>query len=129
MAPGQSGRLPHPRAMFLVDRLRAGGCGWPPAALSYPLPDRLTRSRRTRSVPSLADAYDGGKKINGRKPRLPVDTVGLVLTVIVTAAPMRDRDGAFRLLAVLARAVCLRSPWRDRRRILRSWLGPAQCWP
>jgi hypothetical protein len=63
-------------------------------------------------VPPLADAYDGGKKINGLKPRLSVDTVGLVLTVIVTAASMQDRDGAFRLLAVLARAVCLRSPWR-----------------
>jgi hypothetical protein len=30
-----------------------------------------------------------------------VDSLGLLLTVIVTAASVQDRDGAFRLLAVL----------------------------
>jgi hypothetical protein len=43
----------------------------------------------------------GGKKINGRKRHIAVDTVGLVLTVIVTAASVQDREGACRLLAVL----------------------------
>jgi transposase len=42
-----------------------------------------------------------GKKINGRKRHLAVDTLGLVLAVIVTAASVQDRDGAFRLLALL----------------------------
>jgi transposase len=45
--------------------------------------------------------FDGGKKINGRKRHIAVDTLGLVLTVIVTAASVQDRDGAFRLLALL----------------------------
>ena len=38
---------------------------------------------------------------NGRKRHIAVDTLGLVLTVIVTAASVQDRDGAFRLLALL----------------------------
>ena len=38
--------------------------------------------------------YDGGKKITGRKRHLIVDTLGLVLLVLVTAASVQDRDGA-----------------------------------
>ncbi len=45
--------------------------------------------------------YDAGKRINGRKRHIVVDSLGLLLTVIVTAASVQDRDGAFRLLAVL----------------------------
>ena len=45
--------------------------------------------------------YDAGKRINGRKRHLVVDSLGLLLTVIVTAASVQDRDGAFRLLALL----------------------------
>ncbi|MCA1708871.1 MAG: IS5 family transposase [Actinobacteria bacterium] len=53
------------------------------------------------TVGAASRGYDGGKKINGRKRHLAVDTLGLVLTVIVTAASVQDRDGAFRLLALL----------------------------
>jgi putative transposase len=42
--------------------------------------------------------YDGGKKINGRKRHLLVDTMGLVLKAKVHAAYMADRDGAKLLL-------------------------------
>jgi transposase len=38
---------------------------------------------------------------NGRKRHIAVDTLDLVLTVIVTAASVQDRDGACRLLALL----------------------------
>jgi len=38
--------------------------------------------------------YDAGKKINGTKRHLAVDTCGLLLTVLVTAASMQDRDAA-----------------------------------
>jgi transposase len=38
---------------------------------------------------------------NGRKRHIAVDTLGLLLTVIVTAASVQDRDGACRLLALL----------------------------
>jgi transposase len=45
--------------------------------------------------------YDGGKKINGRKRHIAVDTIGLLLSVTVAAASVHDRDGACRLLALL----------------------------
>jgi putative transposase len=43
--------------------------------------------------------YDAGKKINGRKRHLLVDTMGLVLLVVVHTANIQDRDGARLLLA------------------------------
>jgi len=45
--------------------------------------------------------YDAGKKINGRKRHIAVDTLGLLLLVIVTTANVQDRDAAQRLLAGL----------------------------
>jgi transposase len=53
------------------------------------------------TVGGASRGYDGGKKINGRKRHIAVDTLGLVLTVIVTAASVQDREGACRLLALL----------------------------
>jgi hypothetical protein len=38
---------------------------------------------------------------NGRKRHIAVDTLGLILAVLVTAASVQDRDGAFQLLASL----------------------------
>jgi putative transposase len=38
--------------------------------------------------------YDAGKKINGRKRHILVDTMGLILMVVVHAASIHDRDGA-----------------------------------
>lgn len=45
--------------------------------------------------------YDAGKKVNGTKRHIVVDTLGLLLVVLVTAASVQDRDGG---RAVLARA-------------------------
>jgi len=58
--------------------------------------------------------YDGGKKINGRKRHLLVDTLGLVLKAKVHAADIADREGARLLLAPL-RGGCtrLRHLWAD----------------
>jgi putative transposase len=42
--------------------------------------------------------FDGGKKIKGRKRHLLVDTLGLVLAVVVTAADADDRLGVVALL-------------------------------
>jgi transposase len=42
--------------------------------------------------------YDGGKKVNGRKRHIVVDTLGLLLVVTVTAANVQDRDGGARVL-------------------------------
>jgi putative transposase len=58
--------------------------------------------------------YDAGKKINGLKRHLLVDTMGLLLAVLVTAASIQDRDGARLLLAHLGVAgKKLRLIWVD----------------
>jgi transposase len=45
--------------------------------------------------------YDAGKKINGIKRHIAVDTLGLLLVVVVTAASVQDREAAFRLLCLV----------------------------
>lgn len=47
---------------------------------------------------SKTRGYDAGKKINGMKRHLLVDTLGLVLTVLILTADVQDRDGARQLL-------------------------------
>jgi len=48
--------------------------------------------------------YDAGKKVNGTKRHVAVDTAGLLLAVLVTAASVQDRDAARPLLWNLRRA-------------------------
>lgn len=58
--------------------------------------------------------YDNGKKVKGRKRHLLVDTLGLLLAVVVTAASVQDRDGAQLLFARLGGACKkLRLIWVD----------------
>jgi transposase len=58
--------------------------------------------------------YDAGKKINGTKRHLAVDTTGLLLTVLVTAASVQDRDAARPLLWNLRRAFpSVKLAWAD----------------
>jgi putative transposase len=45
--------------------------------------------------------YDGGKKVNGRKRHILVDTLGLLLTGVITAANVQDRE-AFGWVVVAA---------------------------
>ncbi|MEV5204498.1 transposase [Streptomyces sp. NPDC053720] len=47
---------------------------------------------------------DAGKKIKGRKRHLITDTLGLVLTVLVTAASVHDSAGGKQALTDLAAA-------------------------
>lgn len=42
--------------------------------------------------------YDAGKKINGRKRHVLVDTIGLILMVMVLPAHIQDRDAARQLI-------------------------------
>src|SRR5271167_649881 len=46
--------------------------------------------------------YDGGKKINGRKRHIVVDTLGLLLAVAVTSAALDDGSHAPRVLRKLS---------------------------
>jgi transposase len=58
--------------------------------------------------------YDAGKKINGTKRHIAVDTLGLLLTVLVTAASVQDRDAAKPLLFNLRRAFpSIKLTWAD----------------
>jgi transposase len=58
--------------------------------------------------------YDAAKKITGRKRHLLVDTLGLVLGVVVTAASVPEREGAQALLGrVLGWFTWLRRLWVD----------------
>ncbi|MFJ9448303.1 IS5 family transposase [Kitasatospora sp. NPDC101235] len=55
-------------------------------------------------VGSDSRGFDGGKLINGRKRHVVVDTLGLLLAVMVTAADAGDRAAAQVLLAQVAAA-------------------------
>lgn len=52
-------------------------------------------------MPAATRGFDGGKKVNGRKRHIVVDTLGLLLAVMVTAASVTDRDAGQTLLARL----------------------------
>ena len=49
---------------------------------------------KTTDLGGKERGYDGGKKLNGRKRHIVVDTLGLLLCVIVHSAGIQDRDGA-----------------------------------
>ena len=58
--------------------------------------------------------FDAGKKVNGRKRHLLVDTIGLVLLVMVLPANIQDRDGAKQLLGAFFAQ-------KTRRRVKHIW--------
>ncbi len=90
-------------------RLREGRTAQPTAAI---IDSQSVKAAET--VGRSSRGYDAGKKINGRKRHIAVDTVGLLLCVLVTAASVQDRDGARPLLGMLA-ASCrrVRLVWAD----------------
>ncbi len=57
--------------------------------------------KAAETVGAAACGFDAGKKLKGQKRHIAVDTLGLLLCVIVTAASVQGRDGAHRLLALL----------------------------
>ena len=70
--------------------------------------------KAAETVGAGSRGYDAGKKINGRKRHIAVDTLGLLLCVLVTAASVQDRDGARPLLGMLAGACRrVRLIWAD----------------
>lgn len=54
--------------------------------------------RAADTVPKAIRGWDNAKKVNGRKRHIAVDTMGLVLAVVITAASVQDRDAARPLL-------------------------------
>jgi len=57
--------------------------------------------RAAETVARPQRGYDAGKKVNGRKRHIVVDTTGLLLVILVTSAAVQDRDAARLLLAGL----------------------------
>ena len=80
-------------------------------------PRPLKRGLRARPA-----GYDAGKKVTGRKRHILVDTLGLLLTIVVHAADVQDRDGA-RL--VLDRRTRRRFPFIERIFADAGYQGPA----
>jgi transposase len=83
-------------------RVRAGRDRCPTAAIidsqTLPAADTVPRSGRR--------GWDGGKRTNGVTRHLAVDVNGPLLTVVVTAASIPDRDAGHRLLAALRGSFC-----------------------
>nr|WP_199434823.1 IS5 family transposase [Qaidamihabitans albus] len=77
-------------------RLRAGRDRYPSAAA---IDSQSVRAAETVGKPTRG--YDGGKKVDGRKRHIAVDTLGLLLVVMVTAANSQDRPTGRLLLSRL----------------------------
>ena len=89
---GAAGRGPRPTAAIIDSQSVKGS-------------EMIARGRR---------GYDAGKKINGTKRHLAVDVMGLLLTVLVTAASVQDRDAARPLLWNLRKAFpSVKLAWAD----------------
>ena len=71
-----------------------------------------SQSVKTSEVPSER-GYDAGKKVKGHKRHLLVDTLGLMMAVVVTAASVQDRDGAKLVLAQMRHTARLEKIWAD----------------
>ena len=84
-------------------RLRMGRHAQPSAAV---IDAQATRS----SAQGGESGFDAGKKVKGRKRHIVVDTLGLLLAVIVTAASVQDRDGAAQVVA----QACRKAPTIER---------------
>jgi len=70
--------------------------------------------KAAEEVARSSRGYDAGKKVNGRKRHIAVDTIGLLLTIPITAASVQDRDAAKPLLWNLRKAFPgLQLAWAD----------------
>ena len=70
--------------------------------------------RAAETVAAASRGFDAGKKVQGRKRHIAVDTIGLLLTVLITAAGLQDRDAAKPLLWNLKKAFpAVRLAWAD----------------
>jgi transposase len=105
----------------LVDRLRGRirvACGRKETPTAAVIDSQSVKAAET--VGATVSGYDGGKKLKGQKRHIAVDTLGLLLTVLVTAASVQDRDGAQPAAGRCGRQVFHRAPGVGRRRLRRT---------
>ncbi len=85
----------HPSRSLRRGPRKGGREASPTAAIIDSQSVKGAEKRGSRVDPS---GFDAGKKINGRKRHILVDTLGLLLAVKVHPASVQDRDGAEPLL-------------------------------
>ena len=89
-------------------------CAFRKDAIRNPAPRSSTAVSVKATRTTGSRGYDAGKKINGRKRHLLVDTLGLLLFVVVHVASVQDRDGAKLVLrACRDRLPRLQLLWAD----------------
>lgn len=94
-------------ALRQQDRQQQGRKAEPSAGIIDSQSVKTTESGGDRS-------YDAGKKINGRKRHIVVDTVGNLLDVVVHAAGIQDYHGAKKVLEKVTETVTtLQKLWAD----------------
>jgi len=87
-----------------------------------------SQSVKTTEMGGPARGYDGGKKINGRKRHLLVDTLGLLLAVLITSARLDDGVAAPLLLGQVhpyhfPRLVTIFADQKDHNHTLDAWMA------
>jgi putative transposase len=104
----------------ITDLLRAGvrvAEGRHPEPSAAVIDSQSVRESAEGVVPSATSGYDSHKNVNGRKRHLMVDTLGLLMVVVVSAASVPDQDGAA--------ALAWRARRRGRRRLKKIWADRA----
>ena len=102
--------------LVMLDRERVGREASPSAAVIDSQSVKTTEAGGPRG-------YDAGKKINGRKRQVMVDTDGRGVMLQVHAASIQDRDGAIPLLREVSPAAAVHRARLRRQRLCRRTRG------
>ena len=93
---GTLDRIHH--ALYIRCREQAGREASPTAAI---IDSQSVKSAEKGGLSIDLPGYDAGKKINGKKRHVLVDTQGLLLHAIVHSADIQDRDGGMLVMSTL----------------------------
>jgi hypothetical protein len=84
-----------------VPRPRRSARSFAPSITWFRALSKISQERRKRGDCIDPSGYDAGKKINGKKRHILVDTQGLLMCAIVHAADVQVRNGGALLMATL----------------------------